>query len=386
MLKTDLVSEKYLKYKNKYLELKNFDSIDDFDNFFQESGFETDNLMKLAQLPESIINFNFNNTNAILTGGGYFYEQNDLIKRINVFGNKKFKKELYQFSSIYLKCNLTNPDIIKRYSKIRKTILKNNSPPPHSFHITLLIFEINLNYPIIGDSISYMDKTVGRRKVRKSLSFLDPYEVKSNFEEVFKNMLLTTVDYEVLGKLVKIKLDSNKELNVGVKNPELNDCVKYPGSYFVDKFEINNKNLITTFRTKFYEKLNEFMKFEFIKIGGKVKDYVGYRADNESDPDYILIFYDNFSIDIPFLAIKKFYYGKNTWTPHISVFNMEELGSNNMKFLEKYCIDFLSNHDKNLSDQMVFDELKKNNSVKDILKKNSKIKITVNDVDFELQV
>ncbi len=381
MSKTDLNTKKYLKYKNKYLNLKYFNNIDEYDNFFQDNDLEKNNLIKLSELPESNL---INNKN--LTAGGFFYEQNDLIKRINAFGNKKFKKELHQFSSIYLKCNLINPDIIKRYSKIRKTILKNNSPPPHSFHITLLIFEINLNYPIIGNSISYMDKTIGRKKVRKSLSFLDPYEVKSNFEEVFKNMLLTTVDYEILGKLVKIKLDSNKELNVGVKNSELNDCVKYPGSYFVDQFEINNKNLITTFRTKFYEKLNEFMKFEFIKIGGKVKDYVGYRADNESDPDYILIFYDNFSKVIPFLAIKKFYYGKNTWSPHISVFNMEELTSNNMKFLEKYCIDFLTNHDKDSINHMVFDELKKNSFVKNIIKKNSKINITINDVDFELQV
>jgi hypothetical protein len=231
-----------------------------------------------------------------------------------------------------------------------------------------------------------MDKTIGRRKVRKSLSFLDPYEVKSNFEEVFKNMLLTTVDYEVLGKLVKIKLDSNKELNVGVKNPELNDCVKYPGSYFVDKFEINNKNLITTFRTKFYEKLNEFMKFEFIKIGGKVKDYVGYRADNESDPDYILIFYDNFSREIPFLAIKKFYYGKNTWAPHISIFNMEELCVSNIKFLEKYVVNFLTHHDRTKTNLLVFDELKKSKSVRELFRKSAKPKITIKDIEFELQV
>jgi hypothetical protein len=121
-------------------------------------------------------------------------------------------------------------------------------------------------------------------------------------------------------------------------------------------------------------------------MGGKEKDYVGYRSDNETDPDYILIFYDNFSVDIPLLAIKKFYYGKNTWTPHISIFNMEELTSDNMKFLEKYVVDFFTHHDKNSCDQLVFDELKKNKTVKDLLKKSAMPKVTIQDIEFELQV
>ena len=40
----------------------------------------------------------------IQKGGTYFYEQNDLIKRINtISSNKKLKKELFQFSSVYFK-------------------------------------------------------------------------------------------------------------------------------------------------------------------------------------------------------------------------------------------------------------------------------------------
>ena len=239
---------------------------------------------------------------------------------------------------------------------------------------------------MIGNSLAYLDKVSGRRKIRKNLLFLEQDEIKSNFETIFKNMVLTTEGFEVLGKLVKVKLDSNREINVGVKNPDSNDCVIYPGTYFVDKLEINNKNLITTFRIKFYERLNEFMKVEFLRIGGKLKDYVGYRSDNETDPDYILIFYDNFSKDIPLLAIKKFYYGKNTWTPHISIFNMEELIENNQKFLESYVVDFLTNHSKSNSDQMIWNELKKNSLVKQLLKKSAIPKITIDDLDFELQV
>jgi len=177
---------------------------------------------------------------------------------------------------------------------------------------------------VISNSISYFDNTLGKKKVRKTLSFLDPEEIKLNFETLFKNMILESIEYEVIGKLKRVKLEGGKEINTGIKNEEQDDCLKYPGWFFVDKFEVNNKSLISAFRTKVYEKLNEFMKFEFMKLRGKTKDYVGYRVETEMDPDYILLFFDNFSKDVPLMAIKKFYYGKNTWMPHITIFNTDE--------------------------------------------------------------
>jgi hypothetical protein len=370
--------KKYLKYKTKYINLQK--------QIINVSDPNTKSDINIESDPNNPDLINPNQTNINKSGGGYFYEQNDLIKRTNMLVSKKFAQELYQFSSIYLKANLTNPQIIKKYSKIRKTILKNNSFPPHNYHLTLLIFEINLDYPIIGSNISYLDKSTKKRKVRKGLSFLNQEQIKKDFEHIFSNMVLTTMDYELLGKLTRIKLEPHKEIAVGVKNPESNDCVKYPGSYFVDHFEVNNKNLITTFRTKFYEGMNEFMKLQYIGIGGKEKNYVGYRADNETDPDYILIFYDNFSKNVPFIAIKKFYYGKNTWAPHISIFNMEELVVSNMKFLEKYVVDFLTWHDRTKTNALVFDELKKSNTVRELFRKSAKPKITIGDIEFELQV
>lgn len=338
--------EKYIKYKTKYLELKK-----------QQKG------------------------------GSYFYEQNDLIKRMNLLNTKKkFKKDLYQFSSIYFKTNLINTNIIKKYSKIRKYILKNNTPPPFNYHLTMLILEVNLDYPLISNSISYFDKTLGKKKLRKTLSFLDPEEIKSNFESLFKNMILESVEYEVVGKLKRVRLDGGKEINTGVKNEEQDDCMKYPGWFFVDKFNVNNKSLITAFRTKIYEKLNEFMKFEYMKLGGKTKNYVGYRVETELDPDYILLFYDNFSKDVPLMAIKKFYYGKNTWMPHITIFNTDELIPNNFKFLEKYIMNFLTFKDRNQSNHMIFSELKKSSQVKELIKKTKKTKINIDDMEFELQV
>jgi hypothetical protein len=348
--------DKYIKYKTKYLELKKI----------------------LGGLQNKTIE---------QKGGSYFYEQNDLIKRMNaVVSKKKSKKDLYQFSSIYFKTNLTNPNIIKKYAKIRKSILKNNTPPPFNYHLTMLILEVNLDYPLISNSISYFDNTLGKKKVRKTLSFLDPEEIKLNFETLFKNMVLESIEYEIVGKLKRVRLEGGKEINTGVKNEEQDDCMKYPGWFFVDKFEVNNKSLITAFRTKVYEKLNEFIKFEFMKLGGKTKDYVGYRVETEMDPDYILLFYDNFSKDVPLMAIKKFYYGKNTWMPHITIFNTDELASNNMKFLEKYIENFFINKDRTQSDQLIFDELKKSSSIKELMKKSNKTKITFDDMEFELQV
>jgi len=349
---------KYLKYKSKYVELKN-------------------------KLEQNMLNQNMSNQK----GGSYFYEQNDLIKRINLISTtKKFKKDLYQFGSIYFKTNLVNSDIIKKYGKIRKTMLKNNSQPPFNYHLTLLILEVNLDYPLISNSISYFDKTLGKKKIRKTLSFLDPEEIKSNFELIFKNVVLKSVEYEVLGKMPKVKLEGGREIMLGVKNEEQDDCIKYPGWYFVDKFDVNNKNLITMFRIKMYEKLNEFMKFEYMKLGGKTKDYVGYRVETEIDPDYILLFFDNFSKDVPLMAIKKFYYGKNTWMPHITIFKTDELVANNMKFLEKYVIDFLTNKNREQTNKMIFDELKKSSSIKTLMKKTNVTKITIDDMEFELQV
>ena len=128
------------------------------------------------------------------------------------------------------------------------------------------------------------------------------------------------------------------------------------------------------------------MKFEFMKLGGKTKDYVGYRVESDIDPDYILLFYDNFTKDIPLIAIKKFYYGKNTWMPHITIFNMDELSTNNLTVLKKYAIDFLMHKNKNTTNQIIFDELNKSTPVKKLFKKSNKTKITVNDMQFELQV
>ena len=356
LYENNIYYKKYLKYKSKYLEL-------------------IKNISNIPNIPNQI-------------AGGYFYEQNDIIKRTNILNSKKFQKDLYNFSSIYLKANLTNPEITKKYDRIRKTILKNNTKPPHGYHLTLLIFEINLDYPIIANSIRYTDSDSNKFKVKKNLSFLDESEIRTSFELIFQNMLLTTQNYEILGKLTKIRLSEakNKQLDIGIKNPETPDCIQYPGSYFVDKFEVNNKNMITNFRIKFYEKLNEFMKMEYIKLGGKEKNYVGYRADNESEPDYILIYYDNFSQDIPLMAIKKFYYGKNTWTPHISIFNMEELQSNNMKNLEKYIGEFFTSKNKIKTDEFIFEELKKNKTVKELFKKSAFPKITIQDLDFKLQI
>lgn len=368
---TNNYKNKYQKYKTKYLELVKIFNIQINEKKEEELDEQKSELKRQK-------------------GGSYFYEQNDIIKRMNLIASKKkFKKDLFQFSSIYFKTNLTNPNIIKKYAKIRKTMLKNDTPPPFNYHLTMLILEVNLDYPKISNSISYFDKTLNKKKVRKTLSFLDPEEIKLNFETLFKNMVLESVEYELLGKLKRLKLENGKEINTGVKNEDQDDCMKYPSWFFVDKFEVNNKNLITAFRTKIYDRLNEFMKFEYMKLGGKTKDYVGYRVETEMDPDYILLFYDNFSKDVPLMAIKKFYYGKNTWMPHITIFKTDELALNNKKFLEKYISNFLTFGDKTKSDQLIFDELKKSETIKKIIKKTNKAnktKITINDMEFELQV
>jgi hypothetical protein len=65
---------------------------------------------------------------------------------------------------------------------------------------------------------------------------------------------------------------------------------------------------------------------------------------------------------------------------------MEELCLGNMKFLEKYVVDFLTHHNREKTNSMVFDELKKSNTVRELFRKSAKPKITIDDIDFELQV
>ncbi len=51
--------------------------------------------------------------------------------------------------------------------------------------MTLLILEINLNYPLISDELSYIDKITKKRKLRKDLSFLNQDDIKAEFELIF---------------------------------------------------------------------------------------------------------------------------------------------------------------------------------------------------------
>jgi hypothetical protein len=139
---TNSYYKKYLKYKTKYIKLQKQINNKTTNSLNTYNSLNTNNFSNINNLNKDNLNKdNLNKDNKI--GGGYFYEQNDLIKRTNMMMEKKFSKDLYKFSSIYLKANLINREIIKKYSKIRKTILKNNSFPPHNYHLTLLIFEIN---------------------------------------------------------------------------------------------------------------------------------------------------------------------------------------------------------------------------------------------------
>jgi len=57
-----------------------------------------------------------------------------------------------------------------------------------------------------------------------------------------------------------------------------------------------------------------------------------------------------------------------------------------MKFLEKYIVNFFTNKDRIQTDKLIFDELKKSSSIKELIKKSNKTKITFDDMEFELQV
>ena len=65
---------------------------------------------------------------------------------------------------------------------------------------------------------------------------------------------------------------------------------------------------------------------------------------------------------------------------------MEELVISNMKFLEKYVVNFLTYHDRIKTNSLVFDELKKSRTVRELFRKSAKPKITIKDIKFELQV
>ena len=171
---------------------------------------------------------------------------------------------------------------INKKSKLYECIIKRRNifdldNSKYEPHITLHIININMKHPLANTFIKIKQKIIKNCFLKKLNSKLSLKSLPGN--------------YELLGD---------------------NDYAHYARIY-----KPNNTVLITKFRTCLYD-----------KIGTKLNTtFTGPNNINDFN-----IFYSN---NKPLYAIKNFYYGKNNWKPHISIFQMREKSKRNRHSIKK---------------------------------------------------
>lgn len=267
--------EKYIKYKNKYLILK--------------QGIDEQQLCSNK-------------------GGGYFHERNQVRgaegKRMLGFKSINIKIELKEDTPLY---NYLNDN----QSKIN---FSNKTPLSYLFHITLLNFEINMDHPLnkIGNNGRfYLNNFVYKYENNKMLTdkfknFINEIGLKNKFYECFSGTEFETDKYNILGKDNKFFVQS---LSYNTINDE------------------NGKSQITKFRTYFYDKLSEYVQ----TIDPDIEPIFRTKKVSIGGNNYTLIYYDKksgkksstYDESEPLIAVPDFYWGNNVWTPHISLFKFD---------------------------------------------------------------
>lgn len=247
-------------------------------------------------------------------GGGYFYDINDIyIKRRNAKPDRIYR--LIRFKNIYLKATLNNLEVDDRLMERRRAVVNNR--PRNDFHITLLHLELNLDHPDAN-------KLFHNNRITPEFETLlsDVYDA---FVECFRNIELRHIrgplGYEMLGEYNDIKFRNKKSKK-----------------FLTKKFEMYNRNTdepdtdaITCFRTVFYDGIDRIIG----KIPQKTEDTVNNKLyhlreypigiDPIGDTEYQ-----------PLFAVRDFYYGKGVLTPHISIFDLDEVREHNTYIYHHY--------------------------------------------------
>ena len=261
-------SEKYLKYKTKYNNLK------------EQNGNQR--------------------------GGGYFYEKNKLSSTTPKYSFKScvIKVNLNEYSPLFLYMDLNSNSITQN----RGTNLD------HPFHISLLQFDINIgnelnlnnNFHDIRNHFAYRDNSNNEniKFLSKSfIRFIESINLKNKFLELFSNIDIETSRYDFLGE----QLISDK---------------KYK-SYIVQSLIISStQNKITEFRIYFYQQILQYIQ----RINPDINKYIAV-PEEINGKKYFKLHYHKTGEDPlqkePLFVIPEYYYGVGVWTPHISLAKIE---------------------------------------------------------------
>ena len=189
-------------------------------------------------------------------------------------------------------------DIYNIVKEIRKDVnLKEESVASKHFHITLHQLNFNNSHP-------------QTKKIRDNLKNI----VKECYEIMFDNVDLLFNGYEIYGDFFVMKLKVSKEL-------------------------------ITDFRMCLYKNIEKILGVK-IKGPGKHNKFIYETTENDNTPLYGLN--------------EAFYYGKNNWAPHISLFKLnEKLISEPSKTVKDYIEEKGGNLQDIESIKSKFDSLKK---------------------------
>ena len=283
--------DEYIKHKSKYLQLK-----------------ETNN----------------NDTTNITGGESYFHKFNQVLNGTKlVFKSFNIMTELDNNSLIVKFLEHAINDILL-YKGVNKYIIGFDSN--YKFHFTLLNFELNVSHPLntMGNNCDFSknnfayawkDNSGKNHKTitNKFESFIQKIDLYRKFREYFNNVVFKTSNFEILGTDTK---------------------------YFVQKYTYDNINSITQFRTYFYSKLFDYIQdidptytsfvFKFAKFNDDGTHYI-LSNSTSSEFDYVLYYPLKTSSGIisrdehPLLAIPKYYWGRGVWSPHTSLFKLNNV-------------------------------------------------------------
>ena len=271
----DIYHDKYIKYKNKYLMLK-------------------------QEINDIQLNQN--------TGGGFFHERNQERRVEN--------KKMLGFKSINIKIELEQNTPLYNYFNENKNKINfvNKIELQYLFHITLLNFEINMDHPLntTGNNRRFeLNNFVYKNGTNKLITnkfktFIQSIGLKNIFYRYFFGTEFESTKYDILGKDDK---------------------------FFVQSLDYNPKKIsdgkykISKFRTYFYNELSKYIQ----TIDADIESRFRTETKSIGGYNYTLIYFDkkldkkstSYDESEPLIAVPDFYWGNNVWTPHISLFKLD---------------------------------------------------------------
>jgi hypothetical protein len=182
-------------------------------------------------------------------------------------------------TTVFLMADVANP--LHSHFEQRNTAILGKLNTRKTYHLTLI--EMKVNHSVLPPTV-----------------FNNIQNITNTFhcKNVMNNVVLTEDKYTILG--------SNKK-------------------FWTMEYDDNAPNAITSFKASFYD--------NFLRSLGKTKrDFTKSVVRHSNGIQYHVFSYNG----IPWYAIANCYFGTNSWRPHVSIFNLDELSQNNAALFQSY--------------------------------------------------